>query len=111
VHSTLVAAVVAAELADTLSSQGPFTVFAPVNSAFENLPVGTVNMLLEPENIALLQSILTYHVVPGKVMAADLTNGLIAESVQGENLTFSYSEQDWYVNDARIVATDLMAQN
>ena len=111
VHSTLVAAVVAAELADTLSSQGPFTVFAPVNSAFENLPVGTVNMLLEPENIALLQSILTYHVVPGKVMAADLTNGLIAESVQGENLTFSYSQQDWYVNDARIVATDLMAQN
>lgn len=68
-------------------------------------------MLLEPENISLLQSILTYHVVSGKVMAGDLTDGLIASSVQGENLAFTYSGQDWYVNDSKIIATDLLAQN
>jgi uncharacterized surface protein with fasciclin (FAS1) repeats len=111
VHTTLVAAVVAADLAGTLSSEGPFTVFAPVNDAFANLPAGTVNMLLEPENIGLLQSILTYHVVPGKVMAGDLTDGLTASSVQGEALMFSYSGNAWKVNDATIVAADLVAGN
>jgi uncharacterized surface protein with fasciclin (FAS1) repeats len=71
-HTTLVAAVKAAGLADTLSGAGPFTVFAPTNKAFEALPKGTVDSLLKPENKAKLTSVLTYHVVPGKVTAADL---------------------------------------
>ena len=71
-HTTLVAAVKAAGLVDTLSGAGPFTVFAPVNSAFDRLPAGTVATLLRPENKSMLQSVLTYHVVPGKLTAADL---------------------------------------
>ena len=71
-HTTLVAAVKAAGLVDTLKSAGPFTVFAPVNKAFEKLPAGTVDTLLKPENKAMLTSVLTYHVVPGKLSAADL---------------------------------------
>jgi uncharacterized surface protein with fasciclin (FAS1) repeats len=71
-HTTLVAAVQAAGLADTLSGAGPFTVFAPTNAAFAKLPAGTVDTLLKPENKATLQSVLTYHVVPGRLTAADL---------------------------------------
>jgi uncharacterized surface protein with fasciclin (FAS1) repeats len=85
--STLVAAVKAADLVETLSGEGPFTVFAPTNAAFEALPAGTVDGLLKPENKDQLASILTYHVVAGKVMAADLSDGQEVETVQGGKLT------------------------
>ena len=93
-HTTLVAAVKAAGLVDTLSGTGPFTVFAPVNDAFAALPAGTVDTLLRPENKAMLQSVLTYHVVPGRMTAADLmakvrAGGGMARltTVQGGTLT------------------------
>lgn len=93
-HTTLVAAVKAAGLVDTLSGPGPFTVFAPTNAAFSKLPAGTVETLLRPENKAMLQSVLTYHVVPGRLTAADLmtmirTGGGEAKlvTVQGGTLT------------------------
>ncbi len=111
VHSTLVGAVVAADLAGTLSSAWPFTVFAPVNDAFAKLPAGTIETLLMPENIDTLRSILTYHVVSGKVMAWNLSQGLIASTVQGDELTFTNASNKWYVNSAEIIATDLVAEN
>ena len=86
-HTTLVAAVKAAGLVDTLSSAGPFTVFAPTNAAFNKLPKGTVATLVKPENKATLTKILTYHVVPGRLEAQDLTNGKKLTTVQGEQLT------------------------
>ena len=86
-HTTLVAAVKAAGLVDTLSGAGPFTVFAPTNAAFEKLPKGTVATLVKPENKATLTKILTYHVVPGRLAAQDLTNGKKLTTVQGEQLT------------------------
>ncbi|MDZ4366095.1 MAG: fasciclin domain-containing protein, partial [Afipia sp.] len=86
-HTTLVAAVKAAGLVDTLSSKGPFTVFAPTNAAFGKLPAGTVDTLVKPESKATLTKILTYHVVPGKLSAADLTDGKKLTSVEGEALT------------------------
>ena len=86
-HTTLVAAVKAAGLVDTLSSKGPFTVFAPTNAAFAKLPAGTVDTLVKPENKAMLTKILTYHVVPGKLAAADLTDGKTLTTVEGEKLT------------------------
>ena len=86
-HTTLVAAVKAAGLVDTLSGAGPFTVFAPTNAAFGKLPKGTVATLVKPENKATLTKILTYHVVPGRLAAQDLTNGKKLTTVQGEQLT------------------------
>lgn len=86
-HTTLVAAVKAAGLVDTLSGPGPFTVFAPTNAAFGKLPKGTVETLVKPENKATLTKILTYHVVPGKLAAADLTDGKKLTTVEGEQLT------------------------
>ena len=86
-HTTLVAAVKAAGLVGTLSSAGPFTVFAPTNAAFGKLPKGTVETLVQPENKATLTKILTYHVVPGKFAAADLTDGKTLTTVEGERLT------------------------
>ncbi|HEX8483575.1 MAG TPA: fasciclin domain-containing protein [Allosphingosinicella sp.] len=93
-HTTLVAAVKAAGLAETLSGAGPFTVFAPTNAAFSKLPAGTVDTLLRPENKPMLQSVLTYHVVPGRVSAAQLTARIKAgrgmaklATVQGGTLT------------------------
>ncbi len=93
-HTTLVAAVKAAGLVDTLSGAGPFTVFAPTNSAFAKLPAGTVDTLLKPENLTTLQTVLTYHVVPGRVTAADLMQQIKAgggsarlTTVQGGTLT------------------------
>lgn len=85
-HTTLVAAVKAAGLVDTLSSKGPFTVFAPTNAAFSKLPSGTVETLVKPENKATLTKILTYHVVPGKMNASDLTDGRKLKTVEGEEL-------------------------
>ena len=90
-HTTLVAAVKAAGLVETLSSKGPFTVFAPTNEAFEKLPAGTVDTLVKPENKATLTKILTYHVVAGKLSAADLTDGKMLKTVEGEELTVKTS--------------------
>ena len=107
-HTTLVAAVKAAGLVETLSSKGPFTVFAPTNEAFAKLPKGTVESLLKPENKEMLTSILTYHVVAGKISAKDLwdwtkKNGgkYAAKTVQGEEITFWTKGSMMYVTDAK----------
>lgn len=107
--STLVAAVQAAGLVETLQGDGPFTVFAPTNDAFAALPAGLVDALLLPENQATLVKILTYHVVPGKVMAADVTAGDVA-TVEGGSLTIT-TEGGVKVFDANVVATDVEATN
>jgi uncharacterized surface protein with fasciclin (FAS1) repeats len=107
--STLVAAVTAAGLADTLSGDGPFTVFAPTNAAFDALPEGLVEKLLLPENKDVLVAILTYHVVAGKVLAADVKAGDVA-SVQGENITID-TASGVKVNTANVTATDVAASN
>ena len=86
-HTTLVAAVKAAGLVETLEGKGPFTVFAPTNAAFGKLPAGTVDTLVKPENKATLTKILTYHVVPGKLEASSLTDGKKLKTVEGEELT------------------------
>ena len=98
--STLVTAVKAANLVDTLQSAGPFTVFAPTNAAFEALPAGTLDNLLKPENVDQLKSILTYHVVSGEVMAADLKDGQVLTTVQGGTLTVSIMDGKVYLTDA-----------
>ncbi len=107
-HTTLVAAVKAAGLVETLQSKGPFTVFAPTNAAFGKLPAGTVEMLVMPENKEMLTKILTYHVVPGKISAKDLMTWIkkndgkyMAKTVQGEELTFWMKGQKLYVTDAK----------
>lgn len=109
--STLVAAVEAAGLVETLKGPGPFTVFAPTNDAFAALPAGTVEDLLKPENKDQLVSILTYHVVPGKFTAADLSGqrGRVA-TVQGEFLHVD-GRDGVHVNDARVTSADIMASN
>ncbi len=107
-HTTLVAAVKAAGLVDTLEGAGPFTVFAPTNAAFASLPAGTVDTLLKPENKAQLTSILTYHVVPGRLTEADL-DALVHEgggkamlkTVEGEDLTFEDRNGRLWVIDAK----------
>lgn len=107
--STLVAAIGAAELAATLSSEGPFTVFAPTDEAFAALPAGVLDALLLPENKATLARILTYHVLPGKVFAANVVDGEVA-TVEGSNVSFSTTE-GVKVNGANVVATDIAASN
>lgn len=99
--STLVAAVKAANLVETLQGTGPYTVFAPTNAAFEALPAGTLDTLLKPENVEQLKSILTYHVVPGKVLASDLKNGQEITTVQGGKLTVSIEGNMVYIVDAK----------
>ena len=108
--STLVAAVKAADLAETLSGAGPFTVFAPTNAAFDKLPKGTVEDLLKPENKAKLAAILTYHVVAGKVMAADVKTGMV-KTVQGTDLDVKVTADGVTVNDAKVVKTDIVGSN
>ena len=107
-HTTLVAAVQAAGLVDTLASPGPFTVFAPTNAAFGKLPAGTVDTLLKPENKGMLTAVLTYHVVPGTLTAGDLAanaqaNGgkAVLTTVQGAKLTVWGKDGKWYVTDAK----------
>ncbi|MFZ4810331.1 MAG: fasciclin domain-containing protein [Ilumatobacteraceae bacterium] len=107
--STLVAAVAAAGLVETLQGPGPFTVFAPTNDAFAALPAGLVDKLLLPENKDTLTAILTYHVVSGKVLAADVTAGPVP-SVQGEDITIT-TDGGVKVNDSNVIATDVMASN
>ena len=109
--STLVAAVQAAGLVETLQSDGPFTVFAPTNAAFEALPEGTLEMLLKPENKDKLTSILTYHVVGSKVMSTDLSNGQMAQTVQGKNIKVTLNDSGAMINDATVVAADVSASN
>ena len=109
-HTTLVAAVKAAGLVETLSGAGPFTVFAPTNAAFAKLPAGTVESLLLPENKAKLVAILTYPVVPAKVMAADVKTGE-APSVNGKKLALKADQMGVTVNGAKVVAADLAASN
>ena len=108
--TTLVAAVEAAGLADTLKSEGPFTVFAPTDDAFAALPDGTVEDLLKPENKDKLTAILTYHVVPGKVMSTDLSNGMKAATVQGEEVTITTAD-GVKVDDANVASADIEASN
>ena len=108
--TTLVAAVEAAGLVETLKGEGPFTVFAPTDEAFAALPEGTVENLLMPENKDQLVAVLTYHVVPGKVMSGDLTNGMEAATVQGANVTIM-TEGGVKVNDANVVTADIEASN
>ena len=107
--STLVAAVTAADLVETLSGEGPFTVFAPTDDAFAALPAGVLDALLLPENKALLAQILTYHVVSGKVMAADVTDGDVA-TVEGQTVKLS-TMGGVTVNGAPVVSADVMASN
>ncbi|MGE4071256.1 MAG: fasciclin domain-containing protein [Lysobacterales bacterium] len=109
--STLVAALKAAGLVDTLSGEGPFTVFAPTNAAFEKLPAGTVETLLKPENKAKLTSILTYHVLPGKVLAADVVKLSGAKTVQGGEVTIKVDGGKVMVDGANVVATDIAGSN
>ncbi|MDF3605343.1 fasciclin domain-containing protein [Paracoccus sp. DMF-8] len=108
--TTLVAAVQAAGLVDTLKGEGPFTVLAPTDAAFAALPEGTVDTLLKPENKDQLVSILTYHVVPGAVMSSDLTEGMSAATVQGGEVTFTL-DGGAKVNDANITTADIAASN
>ncbi len=107
--STLVAAVTAADLVETLSGTGPFTVFAPTDEAFAALPAGVLDALLLPENKAVLAQILTYHVVSGTVMAADVTDGDVA-TVEGSNIKLS-TANGVTVNGANVVTADVMASN
>jgi len=107
--STLVAAVAAAGLVEVLQGEGPFTVFAPTNDAFAALPAGLVDKLLLEENKDVLVKILTYHVVSGAVLAADVTAGEVA-SVEGQNITVT-TEGGVMVNNANVVATDIIASN
>jgi uncharacterized surface protein with fasciclin (FAS1) repeats len=107
-HTTLVAAVKAAGLVDTLQSPGPFTVFAPTNEAFAKLPAGTVYTLLKPENKKTLTNVLTYHVVPGRLSAKDLMEKIrtgngkaMLKTVEGEDLTFAEKDGKLWIWDAK----------
>jgi uncharacterized surface protein with fasciclin (FAS1) repeats len=108
---TLVTAVQAAGMVNTLKGVGPFTVFAPTDEAFAKLPAGTVEGLLQPENKAKLQAILTYHVVPGKVMAADVVKISAAKTVNGQPLSVSAKNGAVMVDNAKVVKTDIVASN
>jgi uncharacterized surface protein with fasciclin (FAS1) repeats len=110
--STLVAAVQAAGLVETLSSTGPFTVFAPTNAAFEKLPAGTLEALLKPENKVMLTSILTYHVIAGKTLKADkVVKRTSIKTAQGGIVRIVVSNGKVMINNANIVTTDIVASN
>lgn len=109
--TTLVAAVKAAGLVDTLKGDGPFTVFAPNDDAFAELPDGTVESLLMPENKDKLIAVLTYHVVPGKVMAADVVKLDKATTVQGQDVMIKTMDGKVMVDSANVIATDVKASN
>merc|ERR1712166_1593718 len=108
--STLVAAVVAGDLVTTLSSPGPFTVFAPTNDAFAALPAGTLDTLLKPENKATLVDILTYHVVGAVALSTDLSDGQVIDTVEGKSVTVHIGD-GVKINDANVVMADVMATN
>ena len=108
---TLVAAVQAAGLVDTLKGAGPFTVFAPTDEAFAKLPAGTVESLLKPENKDKLVAVLTYHVVPGKVMAADVVKLTEAPTVQGAKAKVKVVDGGVMIDGAKVVKTDIVTSN
>ena len=108
---TLTAAINAADLAETLKGSGPFTVFAPTDAAFAKLPAGTVENLLKPENRDRLAAILTYHVVPGKVTAAEVTQLDEAKTANGRMIDVSTSGGIMMVNDAKVITADIPASN
>ena len=109
--STLVEAVTAADLAETLQGEGPFTVFAPTNEAFDALPEGELDRLLKPANQEELANILKYHVVEGEVMSSDLTNGQKAKTLEGGSLTVTINGQTVKINDATVATADVPASN
>ena len=109
--NTLVTAIKAAGLVDTLKGKGPFTVFAPTDEAFAKLPAGTVENLLKPENKQKLVSILTYHVVPGKVMASEVVKLADAKTVNGQSLTITVEGEMVMVDSAKVVKTDIECSN
>lgn len=108
--STLVAAVKAADLVGVLQGEGPYTIFAPTNEAFAALPAGTLESLLKPENKDQLIAILTYHVVPAKVLAKDVAAGMV-DTANGTKLTIAIDAGSVMVQDAKVVATDILASN
>ena len=109
--TTLAAALTAADLITTLKGPGPFTVFAPTDAAFAKLPAGTVDNLLKPENKAMLQNVLKYHVVAGKVLAADVLKLTKAPTLQGQDVTIAVTGSTVKVNEATVTATDVQASN
>jgi len=109
--NTLAAALKAAGLVDTLKGDGPFTVFAPTDEAFARLPAGTVESLLEPANKDKLIAVLTYHVVPGKVMAADVVKLTSAKTVNGQSASIKVDGGKVMVDEATVTATDIKASN
>lgn len=109
--STLVAAVKAAGLVETLKGEGPFTVFAPTNEAFEALPEGTLEMLLKPENKDKLIAILTYHVVPGEVESSGLSDGMSVATVEGNEIDVAIDGESVMINEASVVSADVDASN
>lgn len=108
---TLAAALTAADLVDTLKGKGPFTVFAPTDEAFAKLPAGTVENLLKPENKQKLVEVLTYHVVSGKVMAADVVKLKEAKTVQGKSAKITVKDGKVMVDAANVVKTDIVTSN
>jgi uncharacterized surface protein with fasciclin (FAS1) repeats len=108
---TLAAALTAAGLVDTLKAKGPFTVFAPTDEAFGKLPAGTLESLLKPENKSKLTAILTYHVVPGRVLASDVVKLTEAKTVQGSTAKITVKEGKVRVDDANVVKTDIQCTN
>ena len=109
--TTLAAALTAAGLVETLKGDGPFTVFAPTDEAFAALPAGTVDNLLKPENKDQLTAVLTYHVVPGKVMAADVVKVTEAKTVNGAEIAVKVDGETVMINDAKVTAADVAASN
>lgn len=109
--NTLAAALKAADLVDTLKGDGPFTVFAPTDAAFSKLPAGTIEHLLKPENRDELVAILTYHVVPGKVYAADVVKINSAKTVNGADVTIRAGDNGVAIDGANVIKTDIVASN
>ena len=109
--TTLAKALTAADLVATLKGPGPFTVFAPTDEAFAELPAGTVENLLKPESKAMLRRVLMYHVVPGKMMAADVVKISSAKAVSGDMLSIKVNDGTVMVDQARVVKTDIAASN
>jgi uncharacterized surface protein with fasciclin (FAS1) repeats len=109
--TTLTKALTAAGLVATLKGPGPFTVFAPTDEAFAKLPAGTLDNLLKPENKAMLARVLTYHVVPGRIMAVDLVKISSVKAVSGDTQSIKVNRSSVMVNNARVVKTDIAASN
>lgn len=108
---TLVAAVKAADLVDTLRGEGPFTVFAPTDEAFAKLPKGTLEMLLKPENQDKLKKILTYHVVSGQVMSKDVVKLRSAKTVNGKKVSIQYADGKVWIDKATVAKADILTSN